>query len=62
MQRKGHGCGAAGKTQFEQDIVDVHFDGGWAVNQFSGNLGIVQSIDHQGQDFPLALCQIQNWF
>ena len=35
------------------------FDRGWTYGQPSGDLRIVQSLDHQGQNFTLALRQVK---
>ena len=35
------------------------FDRGWADGQPAGDLRIVQSLNHQGQNFTLALRQVE---
>ena len=54
-QGQGYGLGAAGDTEFGKDIADMGFYSRWTDGQFPGNLGIVQSFNHQGQHFKLAL-------
>jgi len=39
----------------------MRFDRGWAYGQSAGDLSVVQSLHHQGQDFKLALRQIKSW-
>jgi hypothetical protein len=58
-QSQDHGFGAAGYPQFGQDVADMRFDRGWADGQPSGDLHIVQSLDHQVENFTLALGQVQ---
>ena len=59
LQSQGHGFGAAGHSQFGRDVADVGFDGGGADDQPPGDLSIVQALDHQGENFTLALGQVQ---
>lgn len=59
LQSQGHGFGAAGHSQFGQDVTDVGFDSGWADDQPPCDLGIVQPLDHQVKNFTLALGQFQ---
>ena len=37
----------------------MRFDRGRAYGQSPGDLRIVQSLNHQGQHFTLALCQVE---
>jgi hypothetical protein len=37
----------------------MRFDGGWTDGQPSGDLCIVQALDHQGENITLALRQVK---
>jgi len=47
-QRKCYSFRAAGNTKFGQDVTDMRFDRGWTYAQSSGDLRIIQSLNHQG--------------
>ena len=53
-----HGFRAAGDAQFGEDVADVGFDGRRADDQPLGDLGVVQTFDHQRQYGTLALRQV----
>lgn len=55
-QRRGFR--AARDVQLTEDVADMRFDGGWADDEFFGDLGVVQTFDHQSQHSALTLCQV----
>ena len=59
LQGQGHRLGAAGDTQLGKDAADVELDRRAADHQSLGESRIAQSLDHQGQHFPLAGCQVK---
>ncbi len=58
-QRQGHGFSAAGDPQLGENVADMRFDRGRAEDQPPGDLGMVQALDHQGENFTLVLGQVQ---
>ena len=53
-----HRFRAAGHAQLGEDVADVRFDSGRADDQLLGDLGVVQTFDHQRQSSALALRQV----
>jgi len=55
--QRGGFC-ATGDIQLAEDVADVGFDRRRADDQLCGDLGVVQTFDHQGQHLALALRQV----